>query len=198
MFIPFGNLLKKNIPIQEMTYIIKNVNIYLIIGIVILAATLSGVTVYYQRNIEHVSEDFYFKLSELNQTYTQLMEFQHELNQTRLSLTELNQTNQDWEGLYTEVETVKGDLQANQTSLTDTLDSTKTALTRAQTSLSEKTGELSIARLELETVTQEKTACVAERESCLSDKEDLLTSVDDLEDQVSCFQTSCGTCNASC
>src|SRR3989344_2348289 len=111
-----------------MSYMLKNVNFFLLFIIVVIIISLVGLTTYYEKTYKNLSSSYDTKLDEINRLLENLNQERRKLNETTYDLTIQKDREKDLSGQYLDV---KSDLDTTKTDLDktkSTLDATKTEL----------------------------------------------------------------------
>jgi len=141
-----------------MGFMKKNVNVILLLLIVLVAASIVGLTSYYQMSFYNLSSDYHQKVGDLQKTASELEASQVQLNETAIELQLKTEREQDLSGKYTEVREEKrvviDELNDTRKQLAETkavLASTRTELNIVNQTLQVKTEELDEANAKIDT-----------------------------------------------
>src|SRR3989344_5320110 len=164
-----------------MSYMLKNVNFFLLFIIVVIIISLVGLTTYYEKTYKNLSSSYDTKLDEINRLLENLNQERRKLNETTYDLTIQKDREKDLSGQYLDV---KLDLNATHSQL----DTTKANLDSTQAALDTTENELASAKQQVDSLV----ATVATQKSTInkleSDKSSLRSERDSLASQLSACQ----------
>ncbi|MBI5391944.1 hypothetical protein HZB00_02990 [Candidatus Woesearchaeota archaeon] len=123
-----------------MSYIDDNANRYLLLGLVLIALAIAGLTVFYQESFHNINTKYFTKVSQLNQTFGQLLQTQQIANKTREELLLKTEREQDLSSKYIDVRTQKDQLSKERLELLAIKENLETQLS-AQTALAASLGK---------------------------------------------------------
>ncbi|MBN1544094.1 hypothetical protein JW898_01375 [Candidatus Woesearchaeota archaeon] len=107
-----------------MGFMEKNVNIFLLVIVLLVAGALAGSSVYYQKNFDRITDQYDDTASNLSQCNADLESFRFNLNKTMRSLNTTTQDIRRYDELYStkaeELKTTQEDLEETETTLQKT------------------------------------------------------------------------------
>ncbi len=169
-----------------MSFMQKNVNLFLFLLVVVVAGTLAGSAVYYNENFDKLTNKFDDASANLSQCTANLEQFKFNLNKTLRSLNSTTQDIKRYDDLYAnkseELKSTKSTLDTAET----TLKQTKTTLIE-ETTLKEKykkkwTDEVQIRKnveQQNNLLETQKLQCESSLSSCTSSRNDQQDCIDD-------------------
>ena len=131
-----------------MGFMKKNVNAILLLLIVLVAASIVGLTSYYQMSFHNLSSDYHQKVGELQKTASELEVSQVQLNETAVELQLKTEREQDLSGKFTQEREEKR-------IVIDELNDTREQLAETKAVLASTRTELSIVNQTLQVKTEE-------------------------------------------
>ena len=107
-----------------MGFMQKNVNLFLLLVVLVVASALAGASVYYQKNFDTLTDQYDSTAENLSLCKADVQRYVFNLNKTMRSLNTTTQDIRRYDDLYstkdTELKTTQGNLSATQTTLKST------------------------------------------------------------------------------
>ena len=132
-----------------MSYIKRNVNIFLLLLVIIILGTLAGLTTYYQTTYKNLSISYGEKLNQLNELNYNLTAAKAQLAQLNEDLKVKSEVNKQFDVLYANISQYNDRLSTNyQTTKTELIDYIS-KLKKSDTDLASTKEQLEVARTDL-------------------------------------------------